>query len=204
ATADVDELPEDSPFHAVVDDDHFVLARLRFAAGDALLPAVRRLGRDAGGQILAFHPRRLSRPLDQRLRRRAAAVDDALLRPHGSQDADESPGVDALDADQAVALEEMRQRLLRAPVRGFPADPARDQARRLGRLRLLVSEVDAVVAHLADGERHELSGVGRIGEDLLIAGMAGVENDFVDRFPLGPDPRAYNYLVPRDRPRCRL
>src|SRR5205814_3491616 len=139
----VDELAEDSPFHAVVDDHHLVLARLRFPARDALFPAIWRLGRDLGGQVLPFHARRLARALDQRLRRRAGGVDNPLLRAGHPQDTDQPAGIDALDADQPVALEKMRERLPGAPVRRLPADPPRAEAAPLRGRRLLAAEAEA-------------------------------------------------------------
>ena len=45
----------------------------------------------------------------------------------------------------------------------------------LGRLEIL--EVDAVVADQRIGHGDDLAGVGGIGEDLLISGHRGVEND---------------------------
>ena len=48
------------------------------------------------------------------------------------------------------------------------------------RLRLGVLGVDADVADVRIGERDDLAGVRRIGEDLLVAGHRGVEHDLAD------------------------
>src|SRR5439155_9279790 len=112
AATDVDELSEDSSFDPVVDHDHFVLARLRLAALDALLPPVPFSGRDLAGEVLAFHARRLARSFDQRRGRRAGRVDHAHLRAARPKDADELAGIDALDADAVVFAQEIRQRQL--------------------------------------------------------------------------------------------
>ena len=76
-----------------------------------------------------------------------------------------------------VALE----RCVRAPVtgdrRGFPHDePGHLRAARFGIVRR-----HAVVADLRAGHRHNLSGVRRIGQHLLIAGHASNEHDLAAR-----------------------
>ena len=57
------------------------------------------------------------------------------------------------------------------------------------------SLVIAVVADLRARHRDDLTGIGRIGEDLLVAGHARVEHDLAGRFARGagrqsPKPRA--------------
>ena len=61
--------------------------------------------------------------------------------------------------------------------------------------------MDPVVSHLADGEGDELSGIGGIGEDLLVARMASVEDDLANRLPLGADCRAFEYVAAGQRQR---
>src|SRR5436853_460821 len=102
-------------------------------------------------------------PSGFRARISAAGVREGTTVP---QEPDQPAGIDPFDSDHAVALEKLRQRLPRAPVGGLLADPPRDHPGRLSSLRLLVSEMDPVVSDLADGEGDELSGIGRIGEDL--------------------------------------
>ena len=172
---------------AVVDDDDFVLFRLRRATFHALLPAICRPRRDFARQVLPFHAGRLAGALHQRLRGGARRVDDALLRSGAAEDAHQPPRVDPLDADHAIAHEKLRQGFLRAPVRRLLADAARDEAGDLGGLCLLIAAVDAVIAHLADREGDQLAGVRGVGEDLLVAGVRGVEDDLAHRLALGAD-----------------
>ena len=47
-----------------------------------------------------------------------------------------------------------------------------------GRADFLVVRIRAVVADLRIRENDDLAGVGRIGEDLLVAGDGGVEDNF--------------------------
>jgi hypothetical protein len=51
---------------------------------------------------------------------------------------------------------------------------------RSGRLDIL--RVDAVVADVWIRQNDDLTAVGRIGEDLLVTGKAGIENDLTCRF----------------------
>jgi hypothetical protein len=55
-------------------------------------------------------------------------------------------------------------------------EPAR---RRGGRLDILA--VGADIADMREGEGDDLAGIGRVGQDFLIAGDRGVETDFADR-----------------------
>ena len=50
--------------------------------------------------------------------------------------------------------------------------------------RFVVFQVDAHVADMGDGEQHPLPAVGRIGEDFLVTGHAGVENQLKNRVGL--------------------
>lgn len=46
--------------------------------------------------------------------------------------------------------------------------------------RFHIIRIDTVISDLCSGKRDELPGVGRIGNDFLIASHAGIENDFTD------------------------
>ena len=56
-------------------------------------------------------------------------------------------------------------------------------ARRIHGLDVLV--VDADIADMGKGEGDDLPGIGRIGEDFLIAGHRGIEADFAHRLTDG-------------------
>ena len=71
--------------------------------------------------------------------------------------------------------------------------------RQCGPGRLVVGGVDPVVADVGIGEGDDLAGVGRVGDDLLVAGEHGVEHRFAGGHPaLGPGRR-----WPRPRRRRR-
>jgi hypothetical protein len=57
--------------------------------------------------------------------------------------------------------------------------------RRDRRLDILV--IGADIADMRKGEGDDLPGIGRVGQDFLIAGDRGVEADFADRCPRRPD-----------------
>ena len=71
------------------------------------------------------------------------------------------------------------------------ADPARhladDQPGRVDAVRFDVFRIDARIADLRRREGHDLPGVGRIRQDLLIAGHRRIENHFPDRLAGRPE-----------------
>ena len=46
---------------------------------------------------------------------------------------------------------------------------------------------------MGKGERNELSGIGGIGENLLISGHRGVEANLADRVTFGAEAKAFQY-----------
>ena len=78
-------------------------------------------------------------------------------------------------------LQKAVQRLLRAPVARRVGEFLDDEAGDLHPARLEIVGRDAVVADERVRQRDQLPGVGGIGQDLLIAGHAGIEDDFADR-----------------------
>ncbi len=89
--------------------------------------------------------------------------------------------VDAGDARQLVAQQPRPQMRRGAPVGRLGDVGAHDQAARRRRHGLDVLGVGADVADVREREGDDLPGVGRIGQDLLIAGDRGVEANFADR-----------------------
>ena len=57
---------------------------------------------------------------------------------------------------------------------------ANDQAGRHRSLRFLVFGVAARVADVRIGQGHQLAGIGRVGENLLVPGHGRIENDLTD------------------------
>ena len=116
-------------------------------------------------------------------------ADGAVLRAVVAQVARQLARVDVGDADDAVARKVGVERLLRAIVRDDRALFADDEA---GDLRLVVDAlgvliVDAGVADLRRGHRHDLTGVRRIGQHFLVAGHAGREHDLTDGAGIGAE-----------------
>ncbi len=87
------------------------------------------------------------------------------------------------------------ERLRRAPVRRLGDVGAQHDAARRRRRRLDVVAIGADIADMREGEGDDLAGIGGIGDDLLIAGHAGVEADLADaQCPAAPRPRPQKTL----------
>ncbi len=69
---------------------------------------------------------------------------------------------------------------LGAVVRGRAGELAGDEALDPGAVRLLVEPGDAVVADVRLRHHHDLAAVGGVGQDLLVAGHRGVEDDLAE------------------------
>jgi hypothetical protein len=112
-------------------------------------------------------------------------MDDHRIRHAlGADQRGESAGVDAGQADDAARLQPLVEMLGGAVVRGIGDRGAQDHAACARRCRhvhrLDVFIVGADIADVREGEGDELPGIGRIGEDFLIAGHRGVEADLAD------------------------
>ena len=88
--------------------------------------------------------------------------------------------VDAVDAGDAVRAEVFVEALFAAPVAGLCQIAYHQSGQKKG-AAFSVRAVDSVVADFGGGEGDELSGVGRVGQYLLISAHAGVEHDFAQR-----------------------
>ena len=128
-------------------------------------------------------------------------------RAHGAALADgdgQGAGVHVLDGHHAAAREEVGQALDALPVARLVAHVVHDEAGEVQAVGLHVLLVDAVVAHLRVGERHDLARVGRVRDDLLIAHHRGVEHDLAEGLPLGAGraPKEVHPVLKREkRPR---
>ena len=81
--------------------------------------------------------------------------------------------------------EEVGQGALGTPVVGRVAHVADDDARKVNAIGLHVGGAHAVVANLRVGEGDDLAGVGGVGDDLLVAGHRGVEDELAERLAGG-------------------
>ena len=135
---------------------------------------VRRRGGDRRDEVLAVgrlaHARRGAH-------RRLVGAERAGHRTVVAQVAGEAAGVDARDRRDPVPGEERVERLGGPPVAVAAGEVADDHALTERRRRLVVVGVGAVVADVRVGERDDLSGVARVGDDLLVARQRGVEHD---------------------------
>ena len=61
---------------------------------------------------------------------------------------------------------------------------------------------DAGVADVGIGQRDDLAGVGRVGQDFLIARHRGIENDFAGRVACSSDRTAAEHRAVRERQHC--
>ena len=92
--------------------------------------------------------------------------------------AGDASGVDPGDPDQPARLQPAIEMLRRAEVRGLGDRGPQDHAAGVAVDGLDVFVVGADVADVREGERDQLPGIGGIGQDLLIAGHGGIEDQF--------------------------
>jgi hypothetical protein len=142
--------------------------------------------RDGGGEV---HPLHLRAAEDQREllllpQGEVVAREDAGAHRAGRADvARDRAGVDTRDPDDAVGLEVVVERPLGAEVRDDTGGIADDVAGDPDAPRLLVLVVGPGVADVRCGLHHDLPGVRRVGQGLLVAGHAGREDDLAEGAP---------------------
>ena len=128
------------------------------------------------GAALHFpHQRRLV-VIDQR--------NDAAHRTLKPDVPDEGARVDVGNDGNSVGDEIVVERFRRAPVAGNRRHPPNDKGFEKRLSGFDVFGIDAGIADQRVGHRDDLTGVGRIRQDLLIARHRGVEDDFADGFAL--------------------
>src|SRR5580698_103277 len=92
--------------------------------------------------------------------------------------ADQRSGVDSGDYRDAIAGQKLLSRFVGTPVARQRREFADDQALNEWLHGFIIGIVGAVVADLRIGQDDNLAGVRRIGENFLIAGEGGIENNF--------------------------
>ncbi len=117
----------------------------------------------------------------------------SLHRPRHAQPLRQRPGVDALDARNAVLHQILREAQIGAPVAHDGRQLAHHEPGDMGLPRLHVDAVDPVIPDVRVGHRHDLPLVGRVGEDFLVAGHRGVEADLAARGSAGAEGLAVEY-----------
>ncbi len=124
-----------------------------------------------------------------------ACAQAAFHRPVDAQFLGERPGVHLADARDTVFSQVIAERHRAAPVADHGRDLAHHESRAFRGGRFLVLDVDAVVADLHGGHRHDLAEVGGIGQDLLVTGHRGVEDAFPGDGGLGAKGSATEYAT---------
>ena len=95
-----------------------------------------------------------------------------------ADEAGEAARVHFADAGDVAVFQHLRQRARVAEVGGLIVVIAHHQAGGQRRAALEVVVGDAVVADHRVGHHHDLKGIGRVGDDLLIADHGGVKHHF--------------------------
>ena len=158
----------------------------------ALVPLVGTVGADDPGKVHALQTREAPCRLDREVgaQRGIAAGDAAGLRTFFAQDARQLAGVDLGDGNRIPATQELRQ--------GFGGAPAGVQQRQVAdhetggvdETRLVIVGVGAGIADVRVGQRDDLPGIRRVGQDFLVARHGGVEHHLAGRRAGGADGNA--------------
>ena len=132
-------------------------------------------------QIKAFQPVEFAGSFDKRFQIKVAVrvmgkrhMGRALLADFTG----EAARVDAADPDAAAALQPGGQLVSGAPVGWLRGVPLNDEAFGYGVGCFVVFRVDADIADMREGKRHNLTCVGRVGHNLLITGHRRIETQF--------------------------
>jgi hypothetical protein len=92
--------------------------------------------------------------------------------------ADERARINIPDDRNFVAIEIELGGFGGAPVRGDLRELTDDERFDVGMRRFLIVEIGSYVADMRIGQADDLAGVTGIGENFLVTGEAGIENDF--------------------------
>ena len=136
------------------------------------------------GEVEAGHDRQAAGGGAQRLDVAAVGRDDAAHRPLLAEVAREGARVDAAHGEHAAVGEPLEPPPARGAVVAVVRELADDDGPGVRPGRLVARRIDAVVADQREGEGDHLAGVRGIGDDLLVARHAGVEDELAaDRAP---------------------
>jgi len=152
-----------------------------------LRPRIRRLDRDDAGQVQAGHGRRLpggrDRPVDGGLvdcRTRRQGQDAAVLGTLAAQVARESAGIEVGDRHRALGQQVLGQRGLAAEIGCCQRQVLDDQAGGLHTVRFGILAAGAIVADVRVRQGDDLLAITGVGQDFLVAGHRGVEDNFAN------------------------
>ena len=182
------ERAEDVALDSIIDGDHMMPAVLEATvavriAPDGFVPRVALTAGNLGCEVHALHARRRARHLRQLRQVRIPVAGEAQGGGLGAgiaQAAGDAPRVDPGDPDQAARLEPAIEMLRGAEVRGLGDRRPQHDAAGVAVGGFDIFGVGADVADVRKGEGDQLAGVGRIGQDLLVAGHGRVEHELAD------------------------
>ncbi len=144
----------------------------------AFFPAVGFFAGDMAGEFLPGHQRNLFGFVDELVGGRAVGGNYAAERADVANVADERACVDIPDGGNLVAIQIELGSFGGAPVRRDLGKLADDKRFDVGARRFFIVEIRADIADVRIGEADDLAGIAGVGENFLITGEAGVENDF--------------------------
>ena len=144
----------------------------------AFVPAVGFSAGDAAGQFLSGHSRKLFRFENQLLGGSAVGCNDAAESANIAQVADERAGINVPDDGNLVAVQIELRGFRRAPVRRDLRKLAHDERFNVRPRGFLVVEIGADVSDVRIRQANDLTGIAGVGENFLVTGEAGIENDF--------------------------
>ncbi len=174
------------------------------AADAALVPLIGRSHRDDLGEVHALEAREGARGAKRNLGVRLVRRRDAsALRPAFADDSRELSRIDAGDRDRFTLDQELLERMARAPARMQERQVADDEARGVDGIGLEVLGRDAGIADVRVGQRDDLAGIGRVGQDLLVARHRGVEHDLAGRDAGRPDGNTPKHRAVLECEHCR-
>jgi len=145
--------------------------------------------RNLGDEVAAIESGGASRLGHQGLGllQRGIGAEHPDLGPRIANAAHQRPGIDARNPRHVRLGEESIDAALGAPVAGLIEQFANHEAREKGAGRLLVLGVDPHVADLGIGHGHDLTRVGGVGDDLLVARHARIEDHLARAHAYGPE-----------------
>ena len=184
-TAMFGQQPKDVPLHPEVVRCHAEHAPAARPCRTDHLPGLVGVGHGRGrSKVHALHPGLMPNAVEQGHR---IEVDGRHRGAHGAgmPDAKGQPArVDPLDPWDPGCGQILSERARRSPRGRTPGSLAHRQRGNSDPIRLDVLRIDPVVALVGRRHRHDLSDVGRVGENLLVSAHRGVEDRFAERLAL--------------------
>ena len=116
--------------------------------------------------------------------------------------ADEGARIDIPDDGNFLAIEIELSGFGRAPVRRDLRELANDERLNVRTRSLFVVDICADVSNMRIGEADDLPGITGVGENFLVAGKTGIENDFAAAARDGAGRSAVKYAPVFEREDC--